>query len=386
MHSAAAAALTLLTSTALAQTPSLTIIDPPADLPATRSVALSRDGSTLIGFATSPGRGFTWTRASGYFDYTAANGYVGQYGSFGVSANGATVVGAGFTGGIRGYRAFGTGAPQDLGAPWDASFSGGIKSVLGMWTNHTGTRVIASMQRIIGSAAPERNAFVWTQATNSWQPLIPSQQSLSDYVNANDASDDGSVVVGQVNEGGFFGAPRAFVSTPTGYSILPAPSQIATDFWYATAVNSEGDIIVGAAQTPTMSYALMWRNGVASTIDLNLPGYIIPEPLDVSNDGTVMVGNFYTTDVERRTFVWTQSSGYMTIESYLAGYGQSLPVGASIFDIHLSGDGTTIGGYYQPMLNGNPVGDSRAFVFTIPAPSSILLLSAGTFALTRRRR
>ncbi len=382
MHTATAlATLTLLTSTALAQTPSLTIIEPPADLPATRSVALSRDGSTLIGFATPPGRGFTWTRSDGYFDYTPANGYVGQYGSFGVSANGATVVGAGFTGGIRAYRSFGTGAPQDLGAPWDASFSGGIKSVLGMWTNHTGTRVIASMQRIIGSAAPERNPFVWTQATNSWQPLIPSQQSLSDYVDANDASDDGSVVVGQVNEGGFFGAPRAFVSTPSGFSILPRPSQVTIDEWYATAVNGPGNIVVGTAG----GVGAIWRDGVPSVLAPNLPNILVTIPTDVSNDGNIVVGTMEPAG-GLQGFVWTPSTGTQTLDSYLAGFGLSIPSPYAIQGIHLSGDGTTIGGWYQPTLNGNPVGDSRAFVFTVPAPSGLALLGAGAFALTRRRR
>lgn len=383
MHTATAlATLTLLSSSALAQTPSLTIINPPADLPTTRSTALSRDGSRLVGYATPPARGFTWTRAGGYFDYTASNGYIGEYAPFGVSADSATVVGAGFASGIRAFRATATGAPQDLGTPWDASFAQGSKQVQGMWTNQTGTRIIASMQRRIGNSPPEISPFVWTQATNSWQPLIPSQQSLSDFVDVNDASDDGTVVVGQVNEGSIFGATRGFVHrADTGYSLLTAPTSNSIG-WFATTVNGDGSIIAGVnSLMQGTGSATIWRDGVVQVLS-DPEGFNRVFPTDISNDGQMLVGTMNGGgNGSQYGFVWTPTSGTVTLNDYLQSYGLSLPGTYDIVDIHLSGDGRTIGGYYQSTL-----GDNRAFVFTIPAPSSILLLSAGTLALTRRRR
>jgi hypothetical protein len=389
MHTTTAlATLTLLTSTALAQTPSLTIIEPPADQAATRSTVLSRDGSTVGGFALPSGRGFTWSRPGGYRDFTEANGYNGFYTPFALSPTGDVVVGGKFstTEQARAFRRVGATSVEDLGSPWNASFTQGSKSILGMWTNQTGTRVIASVQRRIGSGAPQISPFVWTQEANSWQPLIPSQQSLSDYVDVNDASDDGTVVVGQVNEGSIFGATRGFVHrADTGYSLLTVPTSNSIG-WTAQAVNASGNIIVGDHGTAfRIGNAVVWRDGVPTLLP-NLANYTIATALDVTDDGNMVIGTALSLTQPDTTFVWTLAGGTRSLTAYLADYAVSLPGEYTILSIHLSGDGNTIAGYYQPTLNGENVGESRAFVFTIPAPSSILLLSAGTLALTRRRR
>ena len=378
----------LLASTVIAQTPSLTIIQGPADSPSIRSRVLSRDGSTLGGFATPSGRGFTWTQSGGYRDFDASSGYPGFYGPFALSPDASVVVGGRFsaTEQARAFRRIGSNPVEDLGSPWDASFSQGSKMVLGMWTNQTGSRVIANMQRREGSSAPEITPFVWTQATNSWQPVIPSAQSMSDYVDANDASDDGTVIVGQVNEGSIFGVARGFVHrADTGYSLLTAPTPESTS-WKADAVNANGRIIVGIHGTAfRVGNAVVWRDGVPSLLP-NLANYTIGSALDVTDDGNMVIGTALAVAQPDTTFVWTLAGGTRSLVDYLADYAVSLPGEYSILDIHLSGDGNTIAGWYQPTLNGINVGESRAFVFTVPAPSGLALMGAGAFAVARRRR
>ncbi len=383
-----ALALTLLTTPVLAQAPSLTIIEGPSDSPSLRSRVLSRDGSTLGGFSTPTGRGFTWTSTGGYRDFNDSTGYPGFYSTFALAPDASVVVGAKFsaTEPARAFRRIGSSPVEDLGTPWDASFAQGSKQVQGMWTNQTGTRIIASMQRRVGNSPPQISPFVWTQATNSWQALIPTQQSLSDFVDVNDASDDGTVVVGQVNEGSIFGMNRGFVHrADTGYSLLTAPTSNSIG-WTAQAVNASGNIIVGEHGTAfRIGNAVVWRDGVPTLLP-NLANYTIATALDVTDDGNMVIGTALSLGQPDTTFVWTLTGGTRSLSDYLADYALSLPGEYSMQAIHLSGDGNTIAGYYQPTLNGQNIGESRAFVFTIPAPSSILLLSAGTFALTRRRR
>ncbi len=269
--------------------------------PALHSFAtgISGDGAILVGDehgGANGGGAFTWSSGGGMQPLGAALGWVTSYVT-GVSGDGVTVVGHGqaANGSFYGYRWTSAGGMQLL----DPLNQFGDESPAAV--NRDGSVVVGSYYY--------GGAFRWS-STLGMQGLGTFPGQL--YAQANDVSDDGAVVVGS----------SGTWSTSTGWSYLQAYR------WTA--------------------------GGGMQNLGL-LPGGARSEALAVSGDGSIVVG--MTLDLSLttpRAFAWTQASGIVALDAYLAGLGVNL-TGWDLGEVRgISADGQTMFGY--GLFNGGVAG------------------------------
>lgn len=172
---------------------------------------------------------------------------------------------------------------------------------------------------------------------------------------ANGANHDGSVVVGWSAS-----TIIQYLWQPTVWDADGMTVLAATNLWCeAWACNGAGDIVVGDAvdslsYTLPMQSAAMWQR-TESGWDEHLLG-VLPgtfgngtghaRGLDVSEDGSVVVGvNAYDTWNETG-FVWTLARGMMKANDFFADQGVVFPEGFSVYQVTaVSDDGVVMGGY-----------------------------------------
>lgn len=205
---------------------------------------------------------------------------------------------------------------------------------------------------------------------------------------ANAANFDGSVVVGwdEATDGHW----RPTVWNNGVATILHDVGAFAE----ATAVNGAGDVIVGEAwntETGT-SEAASWRwNGSSwdeqflGVLPGTFPGFGRAIASGVSGDGSIIVGfNAYDFGPfsDSTGFIWTQDTGMVSIEAFLALHGVDVDPNFDFGSITaISEDGRTLVGYgldWNTFL-------TQSFAITIPAPGATALAAMG-LALTNRRR
>ena len=280
------------------------------------NAGVSYDGSSIIASSLA-GYAVRWNEQTGYQTIPALPGYNGSFG-IGISDDGNAAVGSAM--GIPGEAFYwnSTDGVTGLGSlrdPHESSVSLGISG---------------NGQVAVGwsySTVPGLEAFRWTQ-NEGMVGLgdLPGGHTRS-YAHA--ASYDGSVIVGQGHEAAGF---RAFIwSQESGMTPI-------------------GDPGLGSIAT------------------------------DVSADGKVVVG---TAD-QFGAFVWTQTMGMRSIASILADdYGLDLQGWSLDRGIAISADGSTIIGDAR-----KPTGEREVFIATIPVPSpgSFVCLALGGVICTRRYR
>lgn len=103
----------------------------------------------------------------------------------------------------------------------------------------------------------------------------------------------------------------------------------------------------------------------------------------VSIDGAVVVGGSVAGENGwSAAFVWEEGHGMRSLEYVLANdCGLDLTGWWLMEAMDVSADGTTIVGY-----GINPDGQTEAWIATIPEPTTLSVLALGGFALLRRRR
>ena len=146
-----------------------------------------------------------------------------------------------------------------------------------------------------------------------------------------DASDDGSVVVGQSGIDGptTLGQPTAFRWTPaTGMSDVGRLPGLPDNFrfWSASGVSGDGSVVVGrgAGAGDTM-HAYRWTADRGAVSLGDLPGGVVwSEAYAVSRDGSAVVG-FSESDRGRELFRWTEAGGMVGL-GVLPGPGRPLGI------------------------------------------------------------
>jgi probable HAF family extracellular repeat protein len=310
-----------------------------------RAMAVSGDGSVVVGYSGPPvqpfytARAFRWTRAGGLQEIGALPPAAWSEAE-GVSADGSVVVG------------------------WSGTAF--------RWTSREG---------VVGLGAPAGSSAI-----------------------AHTASADGSVIVGQ--SGPYWFSQTAFRwSNHTGYVALGTlPGFVASS---ADGVSADGTVIVGTSRTSTnRSRAYRWTSA-SGMVDLGLyPGASDVTATGVSGDGTAIVGYFQPTGTtDRRPFrwtsrgfeglpflgarcspfsagndgsvlvgyadtfqdglfatVWTPQLGIVNLSTYLSSLGVDLSGWRLTFAIAVSADGRTIVGW------GTHNRTNEAWVATIPVP------------------
>ncbi len=362
----ASAALTIATI-ALAQTPGYHLIGIAPGNTSSGVTALSASGVHAAGMSYSgPGpfsfSPFIWSEASGRYDLSPADANTTNGVPYGISDNGAIL--AGTSGGSRAYRWTGPGTFQNLGTFSTFQFtagnglSGDGSIVVGRaWTN----------QPNVGQA------WRWTQGTG-YQGLgftVPTHV----YSEANAISRDGNVIVGMSQSSG--GRTDAFRWTAAGgMQALPLLAGATSGWAYGT--NHDGSIVAGLSG----GIGVLWTGNTVQALT-NPVGWTGAGATDVSDDGSVVIGSLNNATQIFVPHIWTPVGGWQTPATYFATQGFPVPEGWSIADVSsVSSDGRTFGG--RLLLPGDTLG--RAFVLTVPAPTSACALLLVVSAALRRRR
>lgn len=106
------------------------------------------------------------------------------------------------------------------------------------------------------------------------------------------------------------------------------------------------------------------------------------EATDVSADGSVIIGNFWTgvfgvPDVEITPFYWDERHGARTLESVLLAAGADVSGWTLREALAVSVDGRTIVGW-----GINPGGQAEAFRAVIPEPATWILIVAAVLSVS----
>jgi uncharacterized membrane protein len=241
------------------------------------AIGISSGGDVIAGYCGYPAAAFRWT-ASGMHALKPALESTGTYAAA-VSDDGLTI--AGFI--EREHREHAAvwidGQPQLLNEPWTAFQS----RATGL--SPDGSIIIGYRETPAGT-----RAFRWSAASGLTELDVPAEAAMS-WAGA--AARDGSAIVG----GAMLAAgPSAIRWTASGMQILGAPEgalQCA-----ATAVSSDGSVMVGFSAHPSDERGLLWTpvlgmadlNSYLPTLGIDLTGWVLTGATGISGDGRVIVG------------------------------------------------------------------------------------------------
>jgi probable HAF family extracellular repeat protein len=216
----------------------------------------------------------------------------------------------------------------DPGPPFDAQVfrwtrPGGLELVCA----GIGEAVSADGGFIVGrTESTPSQGIIWDGAT---QTLLYPLDGVSGNVQAFDVSADGAVVVGASSSASGFQAFRWSDGEMSGLGYL---SGISSE---AHAVSADGNVIAGFATVssgPGNFQGFRWT-AESGMVPLELPpGAVDCHPLDISDDGSVIVGRALMSGGGFRGFRWT-----------VAGGADLLPLGIE-YPNGVSGDGRVVVG------------------------------------------
>ena len=242
--------------------------------------------------------------------------------AYGISADGAIVVGAGRTNNTNGY-----GSKPAVFTP-----TGPIELVYGGLPVHDGaaTDVSAAGDIVIGTVDPQQTGqnagFRWTEA--------------------------GGMTLLKNHNGNIFGSR-------------------------AHGISSDGTTIVGES----LSKAVYWKN-TESPVDLgtflNSSSNVA---LDASGDGSRIVGYGFPTSGQH-AFIWDQANGIRSLKAVLTEMGLDVSNYHLTRAVAISDDGLTIVGDAHMISSNYSVG----FIAVIPEPTSGALVILATFGVMSVRR
>ncbi|HZW07189.1 MAG TPA: GC-type dockerin domain-anchored protein [Phycisphaerales bacterium] len=246
---------------------------------------VSDDGSVIAGTSAADGstvsKAFRWTQAGGMVNLGTLPGGTSSVGN-GVSGDGQAVVG--YSTSSNGQRAFRWMQGEGM---IDLGTIPGYTASLALGANADGSVVVGYAQ-ITGSARP----FRWTQA-GGVQDLGTIDGYASAYGYA--CSADGSVVVGRVFGIGVGGQMFRWTAAEGMEGIGRLPDHTSA---FAYGVSGDGSVVVGMSQQGSARRAVMWTraggmvdlNDYLSTLGVDLSGWTLTDAMDVSVDGTGLVG------------------------------------------------------------------------------------------------
>jgi probable HAF family extracellular repeat protein len=320
---------------------------------------VSRDGSTVVGYATSANgsEAFRWTQATGMIGLGSFPGGTGSSSAYSVSANGAVVVGSA-TNSAGGYVAFrwtqaaGLVALGDIDSdpltssyPDDVSDDGSAAAFFGGFA-------------INGAGGFVGQACRWTMA-GGIEPLgfLPG----GDFTQANGISADGSVIVGGGTIAG--GGYNTFRWTQATGMVNLGDLPGGGDYSVADKVSADGSVIVGRCSNEQGRFAMRWTQATGMVSLGDLPGGgDESEATDVSDDGNTIAGIANSTGTivgDSDAFIWTPQRGMRLLkDALMADYHVPQLEGWRLFSAWcVSGDGRVIVGE-----GINPEGNPEAYI------------------------
>ncbi|PKL46813.1 MAG: PEP-CTERM sorting domain-containing protein [Planctomycetes bacterium HGW-Planctomycetes-1] len=285
--------------------------------PSTTGYGISGDGSVVVGRPN-----YRWTETEGIE-------FLGPGYGVATSFDGSVVVGK-LELGANVFRWTESGGIQDLG------FGGG---------GYRSCDVSADGSVVVGGN------YRWTE----------TEGTLDLGGTAYGISGDGSVIVGE----GFYWTETSGKQDLAGQGV---------------AASADGSVIVGDRygynddQNPHRQ-AFRWTE----TGGMQELGWDGSWATDVSSDGSVIVGCYYTGGYFDEAFIWDADNGMRSIKSVLESVGLNVSDWQLEFAYGISADGLTIVG-----TGWSPNGD-MAWIATIPEPTTFLLLGFGGLILRKKR-
>lgn len=337
---------------------------------------LSADGSTVVGWSISASgpEAFRWTVQGGMqsLGYLPGRDYMST--AKGVSADGSRITGYSSST-LNDHEPFlwiQSEGMQSLG------FVSGANSGTAQAISTNGSTIVGNTN--VSSYGD--SAFRWT-STGGMELLAGFDLSESHY--AYEVSGDGSVVVGEING-------QAYRWTDPGNMQLLG--DLPGGDFYSTAwdVSADGTVVVGEgcvnlipvgsdSWTPELEAFLWTQSGGMISLG-DLPGGTrYSRAQAISANGSVVVGFGRTDDHDKEAFIWDEENGMLNLQELLENsYGLNLSGWTLNQAMGISNDGSVIMGHGE-----NPLGNTEAWIATIPEPGTVLLLGLGAVFLRRKR-
>jgi probable HAF family extracellular repeat protein len=232
---------------------------------------------------------------------------------------------------------------------------------------------------VVGSSSHSfsaSQAFCWT-STGGMVGLGDLAGGLFNS-GATAVSADGKTVVGGGTSTS--GTPPARWTSSGGWvSLGKLPSSGFFD-GNATDVSADGSVIVGKARGASFGYEpFRWTlsGGMVSLGQSSSFNVLGVSATGVSADGNIIVGTDSSDSFHTKAFLWNRSVGMVNLQSYLIAQGVAGLAGWTLTDaLDVSADGQTIVG-----SGIDPLGNSEAWIATIPEPSSFALAGLGLASL-----
>lgn len=329
------------------------------------AVAVSADGSTVVGRAATPGGSgaFRWSASTGMLP--ASGGSIARPGdtAIGVSGDGTFVVSAGPDRSPIYWTGGGWGIPFAI---WHAS---GILSL----SPHS---LSADGRTVVGSATTQSGLQAFRWSPNGVVRLLGTMPG-GGATSAMDVNEDGTVIVGSGVTAGDTGSLEvAFRWTQAdGFDSLGL-LEGGSRFTRATAVSSDGNLIAGEGDTGGTDQAFLW------TIEdgMRLLGEFTPQGL--ADDGSLVVGTRDFDQDTSRAVIWDEVYGVRDLKLVLElDFGLDLAGWILLEAPDVSIDGTVIVG-----RGINPSGHYEAYVAIVPDPNCLHLILAGVVVVFFRKR
>lgn len=372
-----AAVIVTCTQLATGQTPSLTLIPPPAGRIDTFAGGLSSDGRFLTGYTqTSNGTkyGFTWTRSGGLNEWGSGAGVPTSTRPVSISDDGSVA-----TGTRDAFPAIDSFQHRSNGYHSLSPIPGGYDQMGTYAASGNGSIAVGYLASSDGSQL--QRAMRWTAATGA-QNMGTARPG--DFASAfTGISRDGSTVLATSARG--INGNDAFTWTESGgWNMLAPPPGTSLPYdARPLSSNSNGTIITGWVEPiGQRGSAVVWRNGVGSTLPVLVSGWD-STGIATNANGSILVGNSIDPVLDRGyATLWIENGRALNLQEYLASLGVSTPFGWRLEStIDISDDGQTISGW---AING---ARRQAYIATIPSPSTVGVgvLFFSVFAPRRRR-
>jgi probable HAF family extracellular repeat protein len=342
-------------------------------------LALSADGTTVVGQVTNSSgvaRAFRWTAGTGVQDIGAGVA-TAQSAAAGVNGDGSVIVGSYGVSPDQAFRWTASTGSQDLG-----SLPGGSSS--------SANSVSANGSIVVGSAtdATTFHSFRWTTATGI--QALPNAAGFDYSLGASGISADGSVIVGtNGNKGGAANIDHAYRYTDAdGYQDLGVQPGFTRSV--ARAVSGDGQTVIGFSQLfppPSGSGAVIGAFRWTAATGL-VPLFLDDETYSVADavtfDGSRIVGTS-TASAGPRAVMWTSRIGSVDLNTYLPTLGVNLTGWNLNEATGISSDGSVISGYGT--FNGVEAGWIVS-TNAVPEPSTgfLSVIAAVVIGGGRRRR
>lgn len=355
-------------SSASADPATLTILPHVPGMDRTTAEGISADGLTIVGTSRvgvttgTPSYAFRWSAADGMTALPLPTDYERAYG-YEISSNGSTIVGLAMQYSNSGGKAFRW--TQSSGSSVLPMIPGGTRpETFTLGVSGDGNRTLGRAR-----GADNIDKAVYWDGLNTPVEIGRGTAVASSH--------DGSIITG-FNP--LMGDKTFLWTQATGPVTLAAPVGFTRST--PSAINDAGDVIVGTAWGVQRQSAYRWS---ASTGMVALPllgDWTASEATDVSADGSVIVGNLLPVDIfsgnPTRPFYWSQATGTVLLASVLY---PAIPADWDLRSVEgVSDDGRVFTG----TIHRN--GEFRAFVATIPSPSTLTLVGVSILVSRRRRR